>query len=334
MMRHGAAAALGAVFGVLPVSPVEAAPPASHDETLFVEEDRQGKIEPGGFINLVVAASYYPSTVAQHRTVVLKLPAGVTFRSAENDYAAGPCVPDATKRVVTCTTQDPVDERPALNATWFVTADLAEDLPAGEYVTVKTTINTEIPDPDLSNNVGTWKFFVPGPGDMSAAVSAPPGPWQAGSEFDAKLTVRNDSRYGSPAQLYVRVQPVQRHPQRLAHRVQADPGHDELRRRHDQGRRDHRVHRALQGHEVRRRWSGDRLDGPPGGAGHRQGQQRRGLPRRPEAVRFAHADTDRRHRGRRTVPADHRPADHPARAHRAGTARRRRGHPVPARRHA
>ncbi|MEU7904232.1 hypothetical protein [Actinoplanes sp. NPDC049118] len=201
------AAALGAVLGVLLISPVGAAPPASHDETLYVELDRQGVIEPGGTMTFVMAASYYPSTVAQHRTVLLELPEGVTFRSADNDYAAGPCVPDATGRVVTCTTQDPVDERPALNATWFVTADLADDLPPGEYVTVKTTINTEIPDPDLSNNVGTWKFFVPGPGDMSVAISAPPGPWAVGAEFDAKFTVRNDSRYRSPAQLYSRFSP-------------------------------------------------------------------------------------------------------------------------------
>nr|BFE77243.1 hypothetical protein GCM10020092_105440 [Actinoplanes digitatis] len=48
---------------------------------------------------------------------------------------------------------------------------------------------------------------MPGPGDMSAAISAPPGPWPVGAEFDAKFTVRNDSRYGSPAQLYVRYSP-------------------------------------------------------------------------------------------------------------------------------
>lgn len=202
MRRRIAAAGLGAVLGVLLVSPVAAAPPTSYDETLVVTADPASPLAPGGVINLVMSASYYPSEVAQHRTAVLELPEGVTFGKADNSYSAGPCVPDTTGRIVTCTTQDPVDERPALNAQWTVTANLAANLPMGEYITVKTTLTTEIPDPDQSNNVGSWKFFIPGPGDMSATVSAPPGPWPVGAEFDATITVRNNSQYRSPASLY------------------------------------------------------------------------------------------------------------------------------------
>lgn len=208
-IRRGFLAAFLATAGVLllPLSAAVAAPPASYDELLVVEAQPSSTLRPGGLLDLNLSASYYPSEVAQHRTVVMELPAGVTFGKADNDYSAGPCVPDASGRVVTCTTQDPVDERPALNAQWFVTAELGEDLPPGQNITVKTTLTTEIPDPDLSNNVGSWDFFIAGPVDMSATISAPPGPWRAGSEFDATITLVNNGPNRSPTQLYTTYSP-------------------------------------------------------------------------------------------------------------------------------
>ncbi|MEV8504894.1 LPXTG cell wall anchor domain-containing protein [Actinoplanes sp. NPDC051475] len=202
--RRGMAAAGAALAGAMFLAgPASAAPPpAQVDERLLLyNENGQAPVAPGGSVTFVMTAAGIPEHVPQHRTVVLELPEGVTFRSAGNANASGPCVPDATERKVTCTTQDPVDEAPATNAGWRVTTDFADDLPLGQYVTAKATLTTEIPDPDLSNNVSSTDVFVTTSGDMSVMISAPPGPWQVGSSFDAKISVHNAGPYRSPADM-------------------------------------------------------------------------------------------------------------------------------------
>src|SRR5688572_112508 len=110
-LRRGAAAVVVCAFGALFLTgPAVAAPPTSVDETLSLYSDDPSRaVAPGGSISFVLIATGRGEPVAQHRTVVLELPAGVTFRAAGNDptHAAGPCVPDAAKRTVTCTTKAP-----------------------------------------------------------------------------------------------------------------------------------------------------------------------------------------------------------------------------------
>ncbi|MEV4641245.1 LPXTG cell wall anchor domain-containing protein [Actinoplanes sp. NPDC049548] len=208
--RRGMAAAGAAVAGVLVLAgPAAAAPPpAQVDERLLLyNHEGQAPVAPGGSVTFVMTAAGIPEHVPQHRTVVLELPEGVTFRAADNEHAAGPCVPDATRRKVTCTTQDPVDEAPATNAAWWVTTDFADDLPLGEYVTAKATLSTELRDPDPSNNVSSTEVFVTTSGNMSVTISAPPGPWPVGSSFDATFRVHNDGPYRSPADMRTVVGP-------------------------------------------------------------------------------------------------------------------------------
>src|SRR4051812_27081269 len=50
------------------------------DETLkLYSDDASASKAPGGSVSFVMTAGPYPSGPAQHRTVVLELPAGVTF---------------------------------------------------------------------------------------------------------------------------------------------------------------------------------------------------------------------------------------------------------------
>ncbi|PRY19790.1 hypothetical protein [Pseudosporangium ferrugineum] len=208
-IRRCAAVAGATVAGMLLAVPASAAPPpAEVDSRVFLYNEKGlDPVGPGGTVTYVMTAAGVPENVPQHRTVVLDLPEGVTFRSAGNPLAAGPCVADAGGHKVTCTTQDPVDQHPASDAAWWVTTDFADDLPIGEYVTAKATLTTEIPDPDPSNNVYTTDVFVSAPGDMSVTISAPPGPWPAGSSFDAKISVHNAGPYRSPAGLRTIVEP-------------------------------------------------------------------------------------------------------------------------------
>ena len=226
-LRLGTAATYAAILGVLllagpataaPPAPTlsgsavpreaAAAPPASVDERLFLYNDAgTASAPPGGSVTFVMTAAGIPEGVPQHRTVVLELPPGVTFRSAGNKQASGPCVPDAAGRKVTCTTQDPVDQQPATNGAWWVTTDFAEDLPLGEYVTARATLTTEIPDPEQENNVSTWEVFVATTGDMSVAISAPPGPWQVGAKFDATFSVHNFGPHRAPVDLVSVINP-------------------------------------------------------------------------------------------------------------------------------
>jgi hypothetical protein len=215
------------VVGVLGLTgPVSAAPPPTEaDESLFLYNfDGQAPVAPGGTVTFVMTASHYPGLVPQHRTVVLKLPEGVTFRSADNENAAGPCVPDAARTTVTCTTQDPVDQAPASNAAWWVTTDVGEDLPLGEYFTAEATLTTEIPDPDTANNVYRTDVFVTTGGDMSVAITAPPGPWPVGAKFDAKISVHNAGPYRSPADLRTVVLPFSLQNTGWPRGCGADPG--------------------------------------------------------------------------------------------------------------
>ncbi|MFI7601381.1 LPXTG cell wall anchor domain-containing protein [Actinoplanes sp. NPDC049681] len=204
-LRRGLAAACAAMAGfVFLPGPAAAAPPPSQvDQRLFLyNENGQAPVAPGGSVTFVMTATGVPEKVPQHLTVVLELPEGVTFRSAGNEHAAGPCVPDDTERKVTCTTAAPVAD-----AGWRVTTDFAEDLPLGRYVTAEARLTTEIPDPEQSNNVSSTDVFVTTSGDMSVTISAPPGPWQVGSSFDARISVHNSGPYRSPADMRSVVSP-------------------------------------------------------------------------------------------------------------------------------
>lgn len=188
-----------------PISSAAAAP-TSVDERLFLyNDDGDSPVEPGGTVTFVMTTAGVPEQVPQHRTVVLELPDGLSFAAADNEQAAGPCVPDAEGTTVTCTTGDPVDEPPATNGAWWVRTDVAEDAALGEFLTAKATLSTEIPDPAQENNVSTWQVFVTTGGDMSVAISAPPGPWPVGSTFDARITVHNFGPYRSPATLSTQI---------------------------------------------------------------------------------------------------------------------------------
>ncbi|MEU7902765.1 LPXTG cell wall anchor domain-containing protein [Actinoplanes sp. NPDC049118] len=226
-LRRGTAATYAATLGVLllaapaaaaPAAPAPsgsaaprkaAAPPASVDARLFLyNEGGPGSVAPGASVTFVMSTAGIPENVPQHKTVVLELPEGVTFRVANNQHASGPCVPDAAGRRVTCTTQDPVDQLPATNGAWWVTTDFADDLPLGEYVTAKATLSTEIPDPEQDNNVSTWDVFVATTGDMSVAISAPPGPWKVGDKFDATYKVHNFGPHRAPFSLTSGINPT------------------------------------------------------------------------------------------------------------------------------
>jgi len=183
-------------------APTPAATPAEVDVRLFLYNDEgDSPVAPGGTVTLVMTTAGIPEKVPQHLTAVLELPEGLTFAAADNEHAAGPCVPDADGTTVTCTT----DEPPTIDAAWWVRADVAEDAALGEFLTAKATVSTEIPDPDLANNVSSWQVFVTTGGDMSVAITAPAGPWPVGSTFDATITVHNFGPYRSPAKLFTRI---------------------------------------------------------------------------------------------------------------------------------
>nr|BFE73646.1 hypothetical protein GCM10020092_069470 [Actinoplanes digitatis] len=61
------------------------------DETLkLYSDDPSASRPPGGTISYEMTATRHPTAAAQHRTVVLELPEGVTFRSADYPQAARP----------------------------------------------------------------------------------------------------------------------------------------------------------------------------------------------------------------------------------------------------
>ncbi|MBB4764261.1 DUF11 domain-containing protein [Amorphoplanes digitatis] len=204
-IRRGAAVVGVAVLGALLLTgPAVAAPPAAGDETLkLYSDDPSASRPPGGTISYEMTATRHPTAAAQHRTVVLELPEGVTFRSADYPQAAGPCVADAAKRTVTCTTK-----ARETSARWRVDTDVAKDAPQGVYVTAKATLTTEQPDPEPANNVSTTDVFITAGGELSVAVSAPKGPWQVGAKFDAEISVHNAGPYRTPLRVNVFLLPV------------------------------------------------------------------------------------------------------------------------------
>jgi hypothetical protein len=208
-LRLNAATALAGAIGVILLAgPAAAEPSAAPSDSaaapaevdsriLLLSDDGDSPVAPGGSITYAISTADLPENVPQHKTVTLELPAGVTFRSAADPQAAGPCVPDAGGATVTCTTTDPQ----ALRGSWRVTTDVADDAPLGEFLVAKATLRTEIPDPEQENNVSTVQVFVTTGGDMSVAIAAEPGPWTVGESFDATITVHNFGPYRSPARL-------------------------------------------------------------------------------------------------------------------------------------
>ncbi|MET8152537.1 hypothetical protein ACIBSW_20380 [Actinoplanes sp. NPDC049668] len=202
-IRRGAAVVGVAMLGALLVTGPAVAAPAAGDETLkLVSDDPSESRPPGGTISYVLTATGWPAGTAQHRTVVLELPEGVTFRSADYPLSAGPCVPDPAGRMVTCTTK----ERET-SARWRVDTDVAEDAPQGEYVTAKATLTTELPDPEPQNNVAGFDVFITAGGDLAVAVSAPEGPWAVGAKFDTRISIRNAGPYRTPLRVNVFLTP-------------------------------------------------------------------------------------------------------------------------------
>jgi hypothetical protein len=179
-----------------PSAPPPSAPTEVDQRLLLLNDDGDAPVAPGGTVTFAMSATGIPEDVPQRLTVVLQLPDGLTFASADNENASGPCVPDPAGTTVTCTSDEPIAE-----GAWWVRAMVAADAPLGEFLTAKATLSTEIPDPDPANNVSSWPVFVTTGGDMSVAITAPPGPWPLGATFDARIVVHNSGPHRSPVRL-------------------------------------------------------------------------------------------------------------------------------------
>ncbi|AGZ46021.1 LPXTG cell wall anchor domain-containing protein [Actinoplanes friuliensis] len=209
LLHRTAAATAALTLGVLGLGgPAAAAPPASYDETIgFYNQAGRDAIAPGSSVTFVITSGY-DFIPPQQKKVVVELPDGVTFTKADSPYASGPCVADATGSVVTCTNiVDPAQK--GSQANWWVTTKVADDVPEGTSLTAKATLTTELPDPDPANNVESWTLLVNTGGDMSVTISAPPGPWQIGSKFTARITIHNNGPYRAMASMKTSINPVE-----------------------------------------------------------------------------------------------------------------------------
>jgi LPXTG-motif cell wall-anchored protein len=173
-------------------------------------EGGDSPVAPGGVIEFTVSTSCcagQPAVTPQHRTVVLQLSDHLRIRSAESEFNAGPCVPNAVRSAVTCTLTEPLELPQQADLSWRVQVTVADNAPLGEYVSATARLFTELPDPNPANNIASGRVFVSTGGDMSVAIAAPDGPWPVGSTFKAQIRVHNAGPHGSPGWLMTDISP-------------------------------------------------------------------------------------------------------------------------------